>query len=225
MSAPARSRRPGEPALPHRGDDHHGRLHRLLPGADLVAVRRRVQEPRAVHPHQPAVVRRLRPRRQHRGAAGLRDGVFLRWMLNSLLYAGGGRRCCGTLLAAMCGYALAKYRFPGRETLFNVGARRRARAGHGARPAALPDLQQGRGDEHLLVGVPAQPGQPVRGLPGPDLRHRQRARRDCSRRPASTARARCARFFTVVGPADVPGAGDDLPLPVRGRSGTTSSCR
>ncbi|MFF5175622.1 carbohydrate ABC transporter permease [Micromonospora sp. NPDC000089] len=48
-----------------------------------------------------------------------RDGVFLRWMLNSLLYTGGAA-LLGTLLAAMCGYAIAKYRFPGREALFNV---------------------------------------------------------------------------------------------------------
>jgi multiple sugar transport system permease protein len=48
-----------------------------------------------------------------------RDGVFLRWMVNSLLYTCGAA-LLGTLLAAMCGYAIAKYRFPGRETLFNV---------------------------------------------------------------------------------------------------------
>ena len=48
-----------------------------------------------------------------------RDGVYLKWMLNSVLYAGLGA-LVATLLAAMCGYALAKYRFPGRETIFNV---------------------------------------------------------------------------------------------------------
>ncbi|RZU53578.1 multiple sugar transport system permease protein [Krasilnikovia cinnamomea] len=48
-----------------------------------------------------------------------RDGIFLRWMLNSLAYTGGAA-LLGTLLAGMCGYALAKYRFPGREVLFNV---------------------------------------------------------------------------------------------------------
>lgn len=48
-----------------------------------------------------------------------RDGVFPRWILNSVAYTGGAA-LLGTLLAAMCGYALAKYRFPGRETLFNV---------------------------------------------------------------------------------------------------------
>jgi multiple sugar transport system permease protein len=48
-----------------------------------------------------------------------RDGVFLRWMLNSVIYTGGAA-LLGTLLAAMCGYALAKYRFPGREAIFNI---------------------------------------------------------------------------------------------------------
>ena len=47
------------------------------------------------------------------------DGIFPRWMLNSIVYAtvAGG---LGTILSAMCGYALAKYRFRGREALFNV---------------------------------------------------------------------------------------------------------
>ncbi|MEU5100080.1 carbohydrate ABC transporter permease [Streptomyces sp. NPDC020996] len=47
------------------------------------------------------------------------DGVYLPWLLNSLLYAGAGA-AVGTLLSAMAGYALAKYRFRGRELLFNV---------------------------------------------------------------------------------------------------------
>jgi multiple sugar transport system permease protein len=48
-----------------------------------------------------------------------RDGVFLRWLANTLLYvvvgAGGA-----TLLATMAGYGLAKYRFPGRRGVFSV---------------------------------------------------------------------------------------------------------
>ncbi|KGJ74667.1 ABC transporter permease [Cryobacterium roopkundense] len=48
-----------------------------------------------------------------------RDGVFLTWMLNSALYAGAGA-LLATLFAGMTGYALAKYRFPGRELLFNI---------------------------------------------------------------------------------------------------------
>jgi len=47
------------------------------------------------------------------------DGIFLRWLVNSIGYTVGAA-AIGTLLAAMCGYALAKYRFPGRETLFNI---------------------------------------------------------------------------------------------------------
>ncbi|WEV65299.1 carbohydrate ABC transporter permease [Bifidobacterium sp. ESL0764] len=47
------------------------------------------------------------------------DGIFGRWLLNTLLYvvvgAGGA-----TLLAIMGGYALAKFRFPGRKAVFAV---------------------------------------------------------------------------------------------------------
>jgi multiple sugar transport system permease protein len=43
----------------------------------------------------------------------------VRWLLNSVGYTVGAA-ALGTLLAGMCGYALAKYRFPGRETLFNI---------------------------------------------------------------------------------------------------------
>lgn len=48
-----------------------------------------------------------------------RDGVFLRWIGNSLAYAGGGA-LLATLLAGMCGYALGKYSFKGRELIFNI---------------------------------------------------------------------------------------------------------
>lgn len=47
------------------------------------------------------------------------DGVFARWMLNSIVYAVAGASIA-TLLATMAGYALAKYSFRGRETTFNV---------------------------------------------------------------------------------------------------------
>ncbi|MEV7610398.1 carbohydrate ABC transporter permease [Microbacterium sp. NPDC089320] len=48
-----------------------------------------------------------------------RDGVYLRWLLNSVLYAAVGG-AIATLLAAMAGYALAKYRFPGRDLMFDI---------------------------------------------------------------------------------------------------------
>lgn len=47
------------------------------------------------------------------------NGVFLKWIVNSILYAGAGA-LIGTVIAGMCGFALAKYRFRGREALFNV---------------------------------------------------------------------------------------------------------
>jgi multiple sugar transport system permease protein len=45
------------------------------------------------------------------------DGIFLRWLLNTLLYvvAGAGG---ATLLAALAGYGLAKFEFPGRRAVF-----------------------------------------------------------------------------------------------------------
>jgi multiple sugar transport system permease protein len=47
------------------------------------------------------------------------SGVFGRWLVNSLLYAGVGA-AVGTVLAAAVGYALSKYRFTGRDALFNA---------------------------------------------------------------------------------------------------------
>ena len=46
-------------------------------------------------------------------------GIFWRWLLNSVLYAGVGA-AIGTVIAAMAGYALAKYEFRGREAIFNT---------------------------------------------------------------------------------------------------------
>jgi multiple sugar transport system permease protein len=47
------------------------------------------------------------------------DGIFLRWALNSVIYAVLGA-AIGTLISALCGYALAKFKFRGREFLFSV---------------------------------------------------------------------------------------------------------
>ncbi|MER7900230.1 carbohydrate ABC transporter permease [Streptomyces sp. NPDC096046] len=48
-----------------------------------------------------------------------RDGVYWQWMGNSALYAGLGA-LLSACVSAVSGYALAIYRFRGRETLFNV---------------------------------------------------------------------------------------------------------
>jgi multiple sugar transport system permease protein len=46
-----------------------------------------------------------------------RDGVFLEWALNSLLYAGVGS-VLSVAVSTLAGYALAKYDFVGRELIF-----------------------------------------------------------------------------------------------------------
>ncbi|MCX5337196.1 carbohydrate ABC transporter permease [Streptomyces sp. NBC_00140] len=48
-----------------------------------------------------------------------RDGVYWEWMANSALYAGLGA-LLSTVVSAFSGYALATYRFRGRETMFNI---------------------------------------------------------------------------------------------------------
>ena len=48
-----------------------------------------------------------------------RDGVYWRWMANRALYAGFGG-VLSALLSCLTGFALAKYRFPGRTALFNI---------------------------------------------------------------------------------------------------------
>lgn len=48
-----------------------------------------------------------------------RDGLFWRWMANTALYAGVGA-AASTVVSALGGYALAKYRFRGKNAIFNV---------------------------------------------------------------------------------------------------------
>jgi multiple sugar transport system permease protein len=47
------------------------------------------------------------------------NAIYLRWTMNSVIYAGVGA-LAATLLSAAAGYALAKYAFRGRETIFNT---------------------------------------------------------------------------------------------------------
>ena len=47
------------------------------------------------------------------------DGIFGRWLLNSLLYSVGGA-AAGTVISVMAGYALSKYTFRGRDAVFNT---------------------------------------------------------------------------------------------------------
>jgi len=54
-----------------------------------------------------------------RNLSAYSDGVFWKWALNSLLYAGGGA-LVSTLVSASAGYGLAKYRFRGRGFIFGA---------------------------------------------------------------------------------------------------------
>ncbi|MBA2813350.1 carbohydrate ABC transporter permease [Streptomyces sp. KM273126] len=53
------------------------------------------------------------------GLNAYRDGIYWQWMGNSALYAGLGA-LLSTAVSAISGYALAVYRFRGRETVFNI---------------------------------------------------------------------------------------------------------
>ncbi|WP_105565706.1 carbohydrate ABC transporter permease [Microbacterium halophytorum] len=46
-------------------------------------------------------------------------GIFTRWLVNSVIYSGAGA-LVAMILAAACGYAIAKFPFRGRETLFSI---------------------------------------------------------------------------------------------------------
>ncbi len=54
-----------------------------------------------------------------RGVFSYNGGIFVRWILNTVIYAGVGS-FFATLLSALAGYALAKYRFKGRELVFGI---------------------------------------------------------------------------------------------------------
>lgn len=51
--------------------------------------------------------------------AGYRDGLYWRWMGNTVVYAGAGA-AVSTLISAMAGYAMAKFEFRGKGTVFNI---------------------------------------------------------------------------------------------------------
>ncbi len=49
----------------------------------------------------------------------LNNGIYVRWLLNTVLYAGVSA-VFGTMLSTMAGYALAKYTFRGRNLIFSI---------------------------------------------------------------------------------------------------------
>ncbi|GAA2850490.1 hypothetical protein GCM10020220_044840 [Nonomuraea rubra] len=148
-------------------------------------------------------------------------GIFWRWVLNSVVYAGVGA-LGATLISACAGYALAKCAFRGREALFNVilaGVLLPMTAL--GLPLFLLMSKLGLANTYW-AGPAAQPGQPVRGVPVAGLRrHRagRRARRGPLRRRRGVAHLREDRAADHVA-----GPGDDLPVSSSWPSGTTTSC-
>ncbi|MDA8278303.1 MAG: carbohydrate ABC transporter permease [Actinomycetota bacterium] len=53
------------------------------------------------------------------GLFGYSNGIFVRWILNTVLYAGVGATVA-TLIASLAGYALSKYNFVGKEAIFSI---------------------------------------------------------------------------------------------------------
>ena len=101
------------------------------------------------------------------------DGVFVRWALNSVIYAVVSA-VGAAFLATMAGYAFAKYQFPGGTALFAIilGAIMVPVAALTV-PTYLLFARAGL-DQHLLGGHPARPGHPVRGVLDAGLRRRRR---------------------------------------------------
>ena len=53
------------------------------------------------------------------GLFSYNGGIYLHWLINTVLYAGIGA-IVATALSAAAGFALAKYRFRGREVIFSI---------------------------------------------------------------------------------------------------------
>ncbi len=49
----------------------------------------------------------------------INHGIFLQWLLNTFIYAGGGA-VVATIVANIAGYTMAKYRFAGRNFIFSL---------------------------------------------------------------------------------------------------------
>ncbi|WP_454050581.1 carbohydrate ABC transporter permease [Cellulomonas sp. Marseille-Q8402] len=82
-------------------------------------------------------------------------GIYVRWVLNSVLYAGVGA-AIATALASMGGYALAKFEFRGREAVFNTILAGVLIPGTAlALPLFLLFSQLGLGNTYLAVLLPS----------------------------------------------------------------------
>ncbi len=125
------------------------------------------------------------------------DGIFLRWLGNTLLYvvvgAGGA-----TLLATAAGYGLAKYHFPGRRAVFAVVIGAVAVPGTAlAVPTFLMFSQHGP-DQHALGDHHPLADQPVRALPDVGLRRATPFRDELLEAARIDGAGEIRIFFTVA---------------------------
>ena len=172
-----RSRRPapppGQEAHELAADRLHADLRRLLPASAVLAgggldqvQRRPVQHASGCGSPNFNLFENIKT------VLTFQDGVFVRWALNTVIYAVVSA-VGAAFLATAAGYAFAKYKFPGGTAL----VRHHPRRDHGPyRRADRPDLpavRSGRADRHLLGGHPAVPGEPVRRVPDAGLRRRR----------------------------------------------------
>ena len=175
--------------------------------------------------HQRAVVRRLQLLRQHRRTARLPRRRLPALDAQQHRSTPASAPCSRTVLAAMCGYALAKYRFPGREVIFNVVL------GGVLVPAtalALPLFllfSQVQPDQHLLGGASCRASSARSVSTSARIYATASVPDELLEAGRHRRRRRGAHLLHGVDAADVPGPRHDLPVPVRRRSGTTSSCR
>ena len=142
------------------------------------------------------------------------DGVFIRWALNSVIYAVVSA-VGAAFLATAAGYAFAKYQFPGGTALFSIilGAIMIPIAALTV-PTYLLFARAGLTDTYWAIILPCA-GHPVRGVPDARLR-RGRGRRRTDRGRSGRRRRRAADLLHHRFPAAAARFGDRLALLPRG---------
>ncbi|CAA9439723.1 MAG: ABC transporter, permease protein 2 (cluster 1, maltose/g3p/polyamine/iron), partial [uncultured Pseudonocardia sp.] len=213
-----RRRRPAarHPREPDLGRDRDGlpRARRgLLPAARVLAGRQRHQVATRPGDHQRLLVRRppagpephrpVHPRRRRVRPVGAEQPALRRARRGRRHRAGRDGRL-----------RHREVRLPRSRAAVRVRPGRGARAGDGARAAAVPHVRRHRAHQLVLGGVPAEHRQPVRGVPLAGLRRREHPGRGAGGRPGRR-RGRDPDLLHDRGADARPGTGDGVPVPVR----------
>ena len=144
----------------------------------------------------------------------VQDGVFIRWAVNTVIYAVVSA-VGAAFLATAAGYAFAKYQFPGGTALFAIILGAIMIPSRGPDRPDLPAVRPGRAHRHLLGDHLAVPGQPVRGVPDARLR-RRRGRRHTDRSRPGRRRRGAADLLHHRVPAAAARFGDRFAFLTRG---------